>query len=358
MLRLGEAVKLDQGNLPLKSQVFSHYLFLRNQKIEEGEWRQNTPLMVAAEAVKADVESQWGKTEIPHLLHGKPGDLRVSRLISKCQKLMQIPHERRESDFGKDLDSLFDVAACQHEDMNSCPCPLGKKVPPNWRDYLKDQRGSRQQARLLLSDRAFSLRGGIRDLTLEEKEEIQFLQDKVQKETHEKARLAERKRKSEEDIALLFRKESWGTGEEAGADNEIPHVEGDCDDDSWEDEEEAEEEENYNTMSLKYFAREVDRYGWSDRGAAKIGNGLLKDLGLVRKGKTKMLICPAKVRRERQRWGRKAATEHDKQQLPSGNDVKMNHRVTIACFRVLHRWEEVPHTGQGCDRDKSEGARS
>ena len=86
MLRLGEAVKLDQGNLPLKSQVFSHYLFLRNQKIEEGEWRQNTPLMVAAEAVKADVESQWGKTQIPHVLHGKPGDLRVSRLISKCQK--------------------------------------------------------------------------------------------------------------------------------------------------------------------------------------------------------------------------------------------------------------------------------
>lgn len=346
MLRLGEAVKLDQGNLPLKSQVFSHYLFLRNQKIAEGEWRQNTPLMVAAEAVKADVESQWGKTQIPHLLHGRPGDLRVSRLISKCQKLMQIAHERRQADFGKDLNSLFDVAACQHEDMNSCPCPLDKKVPPNWRDYLKDQRGGRQQTRLLLSDRACSLRGGIRDLTLEEKEEIHLQQNKVEKKSHEKARLAVRKRKSEEEIALLFRKESWGTGEEAGADNGIPPVEDDFDDeDSWEDEEEVVEKENYNTLSLKYFAREVDRYGWSDRGAAKIGNGLLKDLGLVRKGKTKMLICPAKVRRERQRWGRQAATEHDKQQLPSGNDVKIKCRVTIAFFRALHGWEEDPHTG-------------
>ena len=318
MLRLGEAVKLDQGNLPLKSQVFSHYLFLRNQKIEAGEWKQNTPLMVAAEAVKVDVESQWGKTEIPHLLHGKPGDLRVKRLISKCHKLMQIPNERREADFGKDLDSLFDVAACQHEDMNNCPCPLGKKVPPNWRDYLKDQRGSRQQTKVLLSDRTCSLRGGIRNLTLEEKEEMQHLREKAEKESREKARLAERKRKSEEEIALMFSKESWGREEEA--DNDIPLAEID-DDDGWEDEEEDNEEENYNTMSLKYFAREVDRYGWSDRGAAKIGNGLLKDLGLVRKGKTKMLICPAKVRRERQRWGRKAATDHDKQQLPSGEDL-------------------------------------
>ena len=136
---------------------------------------------------------------------------------------------------------------------------------------------------------------------------------KLKKKSHEKARLAVRKRKSEEEIALLFRKESWGTGEEAGADNGIPPVEDDFDDeDSWEDEEEVVEKENYNTLSLKYFAREVDRYGWSDRGAAKIGNGLLKDLGLVRKGKTKMLICSAKVRRERQQWGRQAATEHDK----------------------------------------------
>ena len=318
MSRLGEAVKLDQGSLPLKSQVFSHYLFLRNQKIEEGEWRQNTPLLVAAEAVKADVESQWGKTEIPHLLHGKPGDLRVSRLISKCQKLMQIPHERREPDFGKDLDTLFDVAACQHEDMNTCPCPVGKKVPPNWRDYLKDQRGSRQKNKVLLSERACSLRGGIRDLTLEEKQEMQQVQEKAEKESREKERLADRKRKSEEEIALMFRKESWGTKEEPEI--EIPPAEYDCDDD-WEDEEEIKEEESYNTLILKYFAREVDRYGWSDRGAAKIGNGLLKDLGLVKKGKTKMFICPAKVRRERQRWGRKAATEHDEQQLPSGRDL-------------------------------------
>ena len=69
---------------------------------------------------------------------------------------------------------------------------------------------------------------------------------------------------------------------------------------------------------MKNFAREVDRYGWSDRGAAKAANGLLKDLGILKKGKTKMLICPAKVRRERQKWGKRAEDEHNTKKLPGG----------------------------------------
>ena len=44
---------------------------------------------------------------------------------------------------------------------------------------------------------------------------------------------------------------------------------------------------------------EADRYKVSDRAAAKLGNALLKDLGLVKKGFTKDLICPSKLRKER-----------------------------------------------------------
>ena len=40
---------------------------------------------------------------------------------------------------------------------------------------------------------------------------------------------------------------------------------------------EDEEDGKYNWLKLKYFAREVDQYQWSDRGAAKVGNGLLKE---------------------------------------------------------------------------------
>ena len=56
----------------------------------------------------------------------------------------------------------------------------------------------------------------------------------------------------------------------------------------------------------------------SDRVAAKVANGLLMDLGLVKKGRTKMLMCPAKVRRERQKWGRNLEKERKNMQLPGG----------------------------------------
>ena len=60
-----------------------------------------------------------------------------------------------------------------------------------------------------------------------------------------------------------------------------PELSGEHDED-WEDEvDENEDEEDdggkYNRLKLKYFAREVDRYQWSDRGAAKVGYGLLKE---------------------------------------------------------------------------------
>ena len=73
------------------------------------------------------------------------------------------------------------------------------------------------------------------------------------------------------------------------------------DDSDWEDMDDTEEKEtkHYNTMSLQYFARECDRAG------AKIGNGLLKDMGVVNKHNKDKLICPTKLRRLRKRWGAK-----------------------------------------------------
>ena len=74
----------------------------------------------------------------------------------------------------------------------------------------------------------------------------------------------------------------------------------------------------YNTLHLKNFAIECDRYGVPDRAAAKIGNGLLKDLGKVTKDNTSMLICPTRLRRERLKWGAKLEAECSKISLPHG----------------------------------------
>ena len=43
------------------------------------------------------------------------------------------------------------------------------------------------------------------------------------------------------------------------------------------DEDEEDGRGKYNRLKLKYFPREVDLYQWSDRGAAQVGNGLLKE---------------------------------------------------------------------------------
>ena len=54
--------------------------------------------------------------------------------------------------------------------MENCGCGPESSVPLNWREFLSDQRTS-WQCESLLSDRARSLRCGVRDLTKEEREE-------------------------------------------------------------------------------------------------------------------------------------------------------------------------------------------
>ena len=78
MVKLGEEEKLSKGNLPLRSQVFAHYLYLRRQKVESGEWKSNVSVNDAARAVKVDVHA--------HSLDGQARDRKVERLILKCRK--------------------------------------------------------------------------------------------------------------------------------------------------------------------------------------------------------------------------------------------------------------------------------
>ena len=147
--------------------MFAHYLYLRRQKVESGEWKSNVSVNDAARAVKVDVQAQWEKTGIPHSLDGQAGDRKVERLILKCQD----------------------------KNPESCNCPAGLKVPPNWVAFLQDQRSSRLHTNTLLSDRAQSLRGGIRDLTFEEKNEHQRALEKFEEKIQREKRMVERKRK-------------------------------------------------------------------------------------------------------------------------------------------------------------------
>ena len=72
----------------------------------------------------------------------------------------------------------------------------------------------------------------------------------------------------------------------------------------------------YNTLSLPRFSRELDRYKQSNRAGAKIGNALLKDVGVVHEDNLQLLLCPAKVMRQRDKFGGIAAEAHDDKPPP------------------------------------------
>ena len=95
--------------------------------------------------------------------------------------------------------------------------------------------------------------------------------------------------KSEQEKEVLFAKvfvdDALEEVEEMDCDREIS----DDSDTDWDDFEDWENKLEYNTLKLKNFARECDRYKASNREGAKLANTLLKDLNIVTKDDTSML---------------------------------------------------------------------
>ena len=181
-----------------------------------------------------------------------------------------------------------------------------------------------------LTDRSMSLRTadalGITKTELEAKEEERLGLEK-------KAREAERKRvckeKSDRETATLFAKVPHESIDWEDIDTEVwennsqSDEEGvkDSDDESesdWEDFDEEARTPEYNTLKLKNFSRECDRYKASNREAAKLANALLKDLKIVTKKDSSKLLCPGKIRRERLKWGGELEKSHSAQLMPGG----------------------------------------
>ena len=198
------------------------------------------------------------------------------------------------------------------------------QVPVLWQNFLLDQRGPRLQMGSL-SDRALSLRSsGERYLTWEELKAKQEARWRLEASEREEERVKKQKTKSDREKEMVDSKvysNPYHSGQEEEQQEEDDDIEEESDEDSdweWEDEADTEVNREYNKTSLKYFSRDCDRYKISDRAAAKLGNALMKDLGLVSRGKTKLLLCPSKVRRERVRWGAVRQKEHAAQPLPGG----------------------------------------
>ena len=224
--------------------------------------------------------------------------------------------------------------------------------------FLADQRGARK-LQGVLTERNLSLRTAAsrERVDLEAKQVLRFkLEDMQREETKQK----EREEKSMKDIDLLFSKVPLGPdniedesdeGETVGEDEE------DCDSE-WEDVNDRnveidKDKRKYNNMSLKQFSRECDRYRISDRAGAQIGNGLLKDLGIVRKGCTAKLICPSKLRRERLKWGEKLEQSHSLVKLPQGLYTDGKRVPTLVRDTTITKVQIPGRTGRAAYRSVS-----
>ena len=150
-MELAEVVAhpLPDDTLPTELQIYQHYLYLNELKIESGEWKKSTPLPLAEKVkfVISDVAAQWDQTDIPHELSERSRKDCVGRVITRIKKL-----KGRDEKILEGFENLCDLAQCKCTDH--CNCVLEDQVPSAWKEFLADQRGERK-----LSIRKFSLRG-------------------------------------------------------------------------------------------------------------------------------------------------------------------------------------------------------
>ena len=308
------------GNvLPRDKEVVSHAHFLRRQNTSLGVWKQNTPDKLVAKTVTSDLFAVWQKTEIPCYGITIVED-RVERLLGRAKNVLKVkPEKRNEAELAEIWGGLFDISLCPHRELKLCDCPncisphpqqcdcsCENKIPENWKDFLWDQRGSRQQ----------SLAGIDRKKTKLDLERCEKENEKEREKEEERAAFSKQEQVDEKapyDALVDSQGERLSQGLNLGDDDES----GDSD---WEEGGQAGlggghgggagDVREYNTLSLPRFSRELDRYKVSNRAGAKLGNALLKDLGVVTEENLQLLLCPQKIVRQRAKFGKLSAETH------------------------------------------------
>ena len=321
--------------LPTESDVVSHSLFLKRERIASKEWKQNTPLGEIATKVTEDICELWSKTGIPHFGTSNRGRewviKKTEKLITRSRDILKVPKERRNNvELLEQWGALFDISQCPHRVKKQCDCPQCSlphpencnclpevRVPETWQGFLWDQREARVGCLTTVN----------RELLKQERERMEHLVRDREKKDNKYMKLDKQKTRESADFGVASDSElidsqgdrlSEGSG--GGGGGSVDECEDDSDIESdWEDIEVANNEvTEYNTLQLRRFSRECDRYKTSNRAGAKVANALLKDLGIVTAVDQKYLVCPNKLRRERIKWGQKVVDKHNAEDKPDG----------------------------------------
>ena len=333
------------GNvLPRDKEVVSHAHFLRRQNTGLGVWKQNTPDKVVAKTVTRDIFEIWGKTEIP--CYGTAiVEARVERVLGRAKNVLKVKsEERNEAELAQKWGGLFDISLCSHRELKLCDCPncksphpqhcdcsLESKIPEDWQAFLWDQRGSRQES-LAGIDRKKT------KLDFERSEEEKEKEERQKKEEERAAFLMDKAKQDQVDEKAPFEDLVDSQGERLSQ-GLILGDEDDSEESDWEEGGQAGlgggegDVREYNTLNLPRFSRDLDRYKVSNRAGAKLGNALLKDLGVVTEENLELLLCPHKIMRQRAKFGTLSAETHGSKPPPGLQFDQMSFIFTSGIFQ-------------------------
>lgn len=278
--------ELPLTELPTRLQVGRYFLSLKDSK-----YTNNKNIVPQVSQTLIDL---WTRAGIP-TQPLKNVKLKVSRLIDEtAQASKQGKEAVKTVNFMETLHQLFDIAACQCQDLGACKCDKDMKVPQRERQFLMDQRTTRKM-QIGTIDRKVTA-------TMKRK---QAREDWMKEREDEESR---RKRASEDIVSpaevlsvLQSESESASCSTSAKEADDANDDDDDDDDNDWTD---AFQQQDRNMVPIPTIALEADRYGVSNRAAAAISTATLVDYGIISLEDQINIVDHHKVWRARQQLRR------------------------------------------------------
>ena len=175
MAVLGVPSRMNEGYLPTALEIYNHYLKVKQEKEDSGEWTHNISNNTVIKVICSDIKNVWDRTQIPNILTAqmRKSQKKVSDIIHKAKNLMKKSPKIRGENFGNELNYLVDFSKCLHESSINHNFSSSEKVPFAWQDFLRDQRGLRVQMTRLTRNTLSLRTADTQKLSAREKEAIE-----------------------------------------------------------------------------------------------------------------------------------------------------------------------------------------
>ena len=91
MAVLGVPSRMNEGYLPTALEIYNHYLKVKQEKEDSGEWTHNISNNTVIKFICSDIKDIWDRTQIPNILTAqmRKSQKKVSDIIHKAKNLMK-----------------------------------------------------------------------------------------------------------------------------------------------------------------------------------------------------------------------------------------------------------------------------